>query len=84
MSINVVNILMNNPIIVIKFGASQSGHLPTSQHHQGCKNGSSKLTFVQLYLCSDSFFNCGETSNLFLYVNIFNNTFLYYFLFFFF
>lgn len=71
MSINVVNILINNPMTVIKFGASQSGVFDTSQHHQGCKNGSSKLTFVQLYLCSDNFFNCGVPNNLFLYVNIF-------------
>lgn len=70
-SISVVNTLMNNPVIVSKFGANHRGTFDTKKHHQGCKIGSRILTFVQAYLCSDNFFNCTPDNNLFLYKNIF-------------
>lgn len=66
-SINVVRILIINPIIVIKFGASQIGTFDTSQHHHGCNIGSNKLTLVQAYLCSDNLFNCTGDNSFCLY-----------------
>lgn len=69
-SISVVNTLMNNPVIVSRFGANHRGTFDTKKHHQGCKMGSRMLTFVQEYLCSDNFFNCTPDNNLFLYKNI--------------
>lgn len=69
-SISVVNTLINNPVIVSRFGANHSGTFDTKKHHQGCKIGSRIDTFVQAYLCSDNFFNCTPDNNLFLYRNI--------------
>lgn len=71
MSIKVVKIFIISPTIVIRLGANQSGTFDTSQHHHGCNIGSSKLTFVHAYLCSDKRFNCCGDNNLFLYKNIF-------------
>lgn len=70
-SISVVNMFINNPVMVSRFGANQRGTFETKKHHQGCKIGSRILTFVQEYLCSDNFFNCTPDNNLFLYRNIF-------------
>lgn len=64
-------ILIISPTVVIKFGASHRGTFETKKPHQGCKIGSSILTFVHAYLCSDSFFNWTADKILFLYKNIF-------------
>lgn len=71
MSIKVVIIFIISPTMVIRLGANHSGIFDTSQPHHGCNIGSSKLTFVQAYLCSDKRFNCCGDNSLFLYKNIF-------------
>uniref|UniRef100_A0A182KIU7 Uncharacterized protein n=1 Tax=Anopheles christyi TaxID=43041 RepID=A0A182KIU7_9DIPT len=62
-SMSVVAMLISRPTIVMRLGANQSGTFDTSQHHQGCRNGSIKLTLVQEYLWSYSFFSCDACSS---------------------
>lgn len=62
-SMSVVAMLIARPTIVMRLGANQSGTFETSQHHQGCRNGSIRLTLVQEYLWSYSFFSCAACSS---------------------
>ena len=51
------------PASVMRLGASQSGHRPTSQFHQGCMYGSRMLSLWQLYLCWSRFCSCAGDSS---------------------